>query len=100
MVSIVEITQEQDKSVPSNGRDASLVLNTDRDTKLAQKAYSALRSAITYLRLSPGQAYREREIVDALGISRTPVREALVRLEVEGWIRINPRRGFCVSPIG
>ncbi|HTJ57131.1 MAG TPA: GntR family transcriptional regulator [Devosiaceae bacterium] len=76
------------------------MLDTDGDKKLAQKAYSALRSAITHLRLPPGQAYLEREIVDALGISRTPVREALVRLEVEGWIRIIPRRGFSVSPIG
>jgi DNA-binding GntR family transcriptional regulator len=84
----------------STGRDVSLVLETDSNTKLAQKAYSALRSAITHLRLPPGKAYLEREIVQSLGISRTPVREALVRLEVEGWIRIMPRRGFSVSPIG
>jgi DNA-binding GntR family transcriptional regulator len=41
----------------------------------------------------------EREIAEILGMSRTPVREALVRLEMEGWIRLIPRRGFIVSPI-
>ncbi|MDQ1607610.1 MAG: hypothetical protein QOE16_342 [Microbacteriaceae bacterium] len=34
-----------------------------------------------------------------LEMSRTPVREALVRLEMEGWVQIVPRRGFVVSPI-
>jgi DNA-binding GntR family transcriptional regulator len=90
----------EDEVNPAKRHDLSLILESDGKTKLAQSAYSALRSAITYLRLSPGQAFLEREIVAALGISRTPVREALVRLEVEGWICLTPRRGFRVSPIG
>lgn len=34
-----------------------------------------------------------------LGMSRTPVREALVRLENEGWVRLVPRHGFVVTPL-
>jgi DNA-binding GntR family transcriptional regulator len=90
---------EDDLNSPKR-RDLSLILENDGSAKLAQQAYSALRSAITYLRLPPGHAFLEREIVAALGISRTPVREALVRLEVEGWIQLIPRRGFKISPIG
>jgi DNA-binding GntR family transcriptional regulator len=106
MVSVNESTLNAPKRAwehdlnSSKRRDLSLILESDGNTKLAQQAYSALRSAITYLRLPPGQAFLEREIVAALGISRTPVREALVRLEVEGWIQLIPRRGFSISPIG
>ena len=38
-------------------------------------------------------------MAEMLGMSRTPVREALVRLEMEGWVRLIPRRGFIVAPI-
>ncbi len=69
------------------------------ERRLPQKAYLALRWAIRDLRLGPGQMVREREAVDALGMSRTPVREALVRLENEGWVRLVPRHGFVVTPL-
>lgn len=69
------------------------------ERRLPQKAYLALRWAIRDLRLGPGQMVREREAVEALGMSRTPVREALVRLENEGWVRLVPRHGFVVTPL-
>lgn len=67
--------------------------------RLPQKAYLALRWAIRDLHLEPRQMLREREVVEALGMSRTPVREALVRLENEGWVRLVPRHGFVVTPL-
>ncbi len=68
-------------------------------TSLTQKAYWILLTAIRELTLQPGKSFLEREIVDLLEMSRTPIHEALIRLEVEGWITIIPRKGFTVAPI-
>src|SRR5688572_20441150 len=69
------------------------------DDRLTQRVYAAVRGAIRNLRLRPGQTVLEREVADALGLSRTPVREALVRLEADHLVRLIPRRGFAVLPI-
>ncbi|MBP1155828.1 MULTISPECIES: GntR family transcriptional regulator [unclassified Paenibacillus] len=74
-------------------------LYISEETRLPQRAYLAVRHAIRHLQLSPGQTVLERTLADILGMSRTPVREALVRLELEGWVRLIPRRGFVVAPI-
>lgn len=88
---------------PSAGEPGILALGSYAEEiderRLPQKAYMALRWAIRDLRLGPGQMVREREAVDALEMSRTPVREALVRLENEGWVRLVPRHGFVVTPL-
>ena len=69
------------------------------DDRLPQRVYTAVRGAIRDLRLKPGQLVLEREVAAALGLSRTPVREALVRLEAEHLVRLIPRRGFAVLPV-
>jgi DNA-binding GntR family transcriptional regulator len=69
------------------------------EARLPQRAYLALRRAIRDLHLAPGQMVLEGEAAAALGISRTPVREALVRLEAEGMLRLVPRHGFRVAPL-
>jgi DNA-binding GntR family transcriptional regulator len=79
--------------------DFLLTLGDEDKSRLPQRAYRALRHAITHLHLPPGQMFLEREVVEAMNMSRTPVREALVRLEVEGWVHLTPRHGFSVAPI-
>jgi DNA-binding GntR family transcriptional regulator len=74
-------------------------LDSRGETRLPQRAYLAVRHIILHLQLPPGHTVLERELVEILRMSRTPVRVALVRLEIEGWIRLIPRRGFIVSPI-
>jgi GntR family transcriptional regulator, rspAB operon transcriptional repressor len=69
------------------------------EERLPQRAYQALRRAIREMSLAPGQMVLEGEAAQALGISRTPVREALVRLESEGLLRLVPRHGFAVAPL-
>lgn len=49
--------------------------------------------------LPNGNRIRERELSEQLGVSRIPIREALPRLEAEGYIRTVPRRGAIVSPL-
>lgn len=56
-------------------------------SSLADRAYAELRSAIVSRRLAPGSALVEAELAAMLGISRTPVREALRRCELEGYLQ-------------
>jgi DNA-binding GntR family transcriptional regulator len=64
---------------------------------LADRAYESLRARILGLHLLPGQLIVEPEVAAELGMSRTPVREALARLRFEGLVTAAPRRGFVVT---
>jgi DNA-binding GntR family transcriptional regulator len=66
---------------------------------LADKAYYAIRDLIVTLELPPAAVISERELIDRLGIGRTPVREALRRLAQEGLVEVFPRRGMFVSGV-
>src|SRR5207248_2404880 len=60
-------------------------------------AYRRLRQLIVDGTLPPGQRIFENELADQLGISRTPLREALRQLETEGLVKPSARRGAIVS---
>ena len=62
-------------------------------------AYSQIKEEIRSNRIPPGYQAPEPEIALRLGMSRTPVREALIRLEAEGLVELVPRRGVRVLPI-
>lgn len=66
---------------------------------LTEAAYALLEERIVRLELAPGEAVTEQQLVQQVGIGRTPVREALQRLAREGLVRILPRKGIVVSPI-
>src|SRR6266436_2032040 len=66
---------------------------------LAEKAYHAIRDLIVSLQLAPGAVIDERELMEELGIGRTPVREALRRLAHEGLVEVYPRRGMFVTGV-
>ena len=66
---------------------------------LSQQAADELRRRISGQRLMPGQRLDEVELADALGISRTPLREALKVLSAEGLVEIRPRRGCYVAEV-
>jgi DNA-binding GntR family transcriptional regulator len=63
---------------------------------MAEAAYGALKAQILDGRLEPGAQMLEEELAGRLGMSRTPVREAVIRLEREGFADIVPRRGIRV----
>jgi DNA-binding GntR family transcriptional regulator len=63
---------------------------------LGSQAYQELKRIILEGRVSPGKKLNEGELAKALGISRTPVREAINRLEKEGLVEIFPQRGAFV----
>jgi DNA-binding GntR family transcriptional regulator len=67
------------------------------DGSFADRAYRALEEMITTLDLEPGSLVSEAALSERLQIGRTPVREALKRLEYQHLIEILPRRGIRVS---
>jgi DNA-binding GntR family transcriptional regulator len=62
-------------------------------------AYEALKEAIRNNDFPPGYQGSEQEIASRLGMSRTPVHEAIIRLQEEGLVRVLPRRGVVVCAI-
>lgn len=62
-------------------------------------AYKRLRTEILSLELAPGRDLEEAGLVDRLGLSRTPVREALIRLAADGLVILLPNRGAQVAPL-
>lgn len=63
---------------------------------LKQNVYDALRGMILSGEVRPGEQLRERELSERLGVSRTPLREALNQLEREGLVESQPHRGYFV----
>jgi DNA-binding GntR family transcriptional regulator len=66
---------------------------------IADRAYAAMRDRIVTLRLAPGTALREDALMADLGLGRTPLREAVKRLALEGLVEVRPRSGTFVTDI-
>ncbi|MCP2167883.1 DNA-binding transcriptional regulator, GntR family, partial [Goodfellowiella coeruleoviolacea] len=64
-----------------------------------ERAYAEIRAAIVEGRHEPGVMLSESELAAALGVSRTPVRTALARLQDEGWVTIYSKRGALVREL-
>ena len=65
----------------------------------ADRAYLAIRGLIVSLELAPGAVIDERELMQQLGLGRTPVREALRQLAQEQLVEVFPRRGMFVTGV-
>ncbi|MFF8367686.1 GntR family transcriptional regulator [Streptomyces lydicus] len=65
----------------------------------AERVYTHIKDAVLDRRYEGGMLLTEGELADAVGVSRTPVREALLRLEVEGLIKLYPKKGALVLPV-
>ena len=66
---------------------------------LAEQVYAELKAQMNDFRLVPGDRFSEAEIGTRLGVSRTPVREALFRLRNEGLLDVESKSGWFVRPI-
>lgn len=63
------------------------------------QAYETIKKNIIDNQYPPGYQVLERQLVDELGMSRTPIREALIRLHNEGLVELMPRKGMRVVPL-
>jgi DNA-binding GntR family transcriptional regulator len=68
----------------------------DNHLQIKEMVYRRLVRAIVELELEPGQQLRERQLAEQMGVSKTPIREAIVRLEKEGLVTVAPYRGAIV----
>lgn len=66
---------------------------------LKERAYQVLRQAIISLDLRPGEPLTERSLSARLGVSKSPIRDALIQLEQERFVRSTPFKGFEVTPL-
>lgn len=71
----------------------------NRCMSAADRAYVYTRARILDGRFAQGRLIAEGEVSEAVGVSRTPVREAFLRLEAEGMLQLYPKRGALVVPI-
>lgn len=89
------------KSRPITESASSLLSGAtlNEEEMLTPQIYRLLRELIVTIQLVPGQRISEKEISESLGASKTPVREALIRLEDAGLVSIIPKSGTYVTPI-
>lgn len=70
----------------------------ERPDSLAERIYAQLKADIFDFRLLPGDRFSEGEVAERMNVSRTPVRQALYRLEKEGYLEVYFRSGWQVKP--
>lgn len=76
--------------------DAKFNINTNEYLPLRDVVFNTLRDAILTGKLVPGERLMENQLAEKLGVSRTPVREALRMLELENLVELVPRKGAQV----
>lgn len=89
-------SSDRSLSLPGSGVDNA---SAERpiSTSLPDFVYRELRDAIMDGVFSPGEMLRQDEVASRLGVSRSPLREAMPRLEAEGLVVLKPRRGYAVA---
>ena len=85
------------RPAPNRRRHAASLRALDDGAPFAERVYSQLRQAILDGQIKAGERMREFDLAEQFGMSRTPVREALKRLAVEGLVVDLPSRGLVVS---
>ena len=73
--------------------------NEEQYLPLRESVFNTLRKAILTGELKPGERLMEIHLANKLGVSRTPIREAIRKLELEGLVKIIPRSGAQVAQI-
>ncbi|VVE60883.1 GntR family transcriptional regulator [Pandoraea anapnoica] len=83
----------------ATGNLAATATLDEASLSTADRAYDAIRRQIVSGELPEGAPIRQDEIAAQLGVSKIPVREALMRLQSEGWVSLKRHSGAIVSPL-
>ena len=87
---------ERGRMLPESSKDSNGLLDV---RSLREQVYEYLRGEMHLGRLLPGSFIKLNEISERLGISKTPLRDAIIQLECEGFVTILPRRGVLVNEL-
>ncbi|RHW23795.1 GntR family transcriptional regulator [Nocardioides immobilis] len=79
-------------------QDRIAAARSRKRTQLPEEVATYVRELIISGAVRPGDFLRMEPIAEAVGVSNTPVREGLLALKSEGFVRLEPRRGFVVAP--
>ena len=79
--------------------ESNFTVNMNEYLPLRDVVFNTLRQAILRGELKPGERLMEVQLANKLGVSRTPIREAIRKLELEGLVLMNPRKGAEVADI-
>jgi DNA-binding GntR family transcriptional regulator len=77
----------------------ALVAVSAASPTLAEQAYAQIKQLIFEFALMPGDRFSESELAERVQVSRTPLRQALQRLEREGFLQVFPKLGWQVAPL-
>lgn len=80
-------------------KELNFSVNMDEFLPLRDVVFNTLRQAILRGELKPGERLMEIQLANKLGVSRTPIREAIRKLELEGLVLVIPRKGAEVADI-
>ena len=83
----------------ANGNVTAAETGADPGMSAARQVYTSIREEIIALTLAPGEPINELKLVSRFGVSRSPIREALIRLEADGLIQMLPNKGTIVAPL-
>ncbi len=75
----------------------NVTFNLEELKPLREKIASSIRDSIIEGKIKPGERLMEPDVAKTLGVSRTPLREAFLQLESEGFLKVNPRKGALVT---
>ncbi len=81
-----------------SSRAAPKIVVVAPERSLSETAYGKIKASIFDFELLPGDRFTESEMAERLAMSRTPVRDALYRLEREGYLQVQLRVGWSVRP--
>lgn len=74
-------------------------IDNAKNEKLPIQVYKKIKDKLLYLEILPGTTLQERDVANMFSVSRTPIREAVQKLAIEGWVEINSRKSIVVKPI-
>lgn len=80
-------------------REPLIPIRLDNYKPLRELVFESLREAIIIGKLSPGERMMEIQLAEEMGVSRTPIREAIRKLELEGLVVMIPRKGAYVAGV-
>ncbi|MEL3946232.1 GntR family transcriptional regulator [Streptomyces sp. LNU-CPARS28] len=84
---------------PSAAAPESSPKSSLKQPPAAERVYAHVKQGVLERHYEGGTLLTEGELAEAVGVSRTPVREALLKLEVEGLLRLYPKKGALVLPV-